>query len=124
MVAIYDHNCGLCRNFAAMLRRLTHPAKLDVVPCGSGIQQKLAPHVTLEECRKSFLFIDEEGRILEGGDAASKAISIAPGLSKYSGMIRSKAGRAVARALYAGTRLLRQSQPKCCDKEPNPREEI
>jgi hypothetical protein len=60
--------------------------------------------------------VDDDGSTLEGGDAASKAISVAPGLAKYAWMIRSKAGVAVARAVYAGLRTVKKT-PLCCPGE-------
>ena len=104
----------MCRNFATMLKNMTLPEDIDIVPCGSGLQQKLVPFVSHEECMKAFMLIEANGTVLTGGDAASRAISIAPKLAPYAWMIRSKAGRAAAAVTYAGTKLLNRKRKRGC----------
>jgi len=109
-VAIYDGECLVCANFASLLRRLISPHLIDIVPCGSAIQRKLAPHVSLDLCRKAFVFVDERGTVASGSEAASKALSAVPALARYRPLIASLAGRSLARIVYFGTQLLRRME--------------
>lgn len=112
-IAIYDGECGLCRNFAAALRKFLSPREIDVVPCGSAIQKKLAPMVAESECLKAFILVDDDGRILKGAEAASAAVVLAPALARFRWMIDSPPGRMAAKGLYAGLRRLRRRPGDC-----------
>ncbi|RMH56641.1 MAG: DUF393 domain-containing protein [Candidatus Hydrogenedentota bacterium] len=112
-VAVYDGRCGLCRNFAALLRKQIPLEDLDVVPCGSPLQKKLAPEAN-EACRTSFVIVEPDGRVLSGGDAAARAVAMAPRLKPFRWMIDSRAGRSVARRVYRGTQWLRRRR-RCCE---------
>lgn len=109
-VAIYDDKCLVCANFAGLLRRMISPHLVDVVPCGSVIQQKLAPQVSLDLCRKAFVFVDENGVVTSGSEAASRALSAVPALARYRPLIASLPGRSLARIVYFGTQLLRRME--------------
>jgi predicted DCC family thiol-disulfide oxidoreductase YuxK len=119
-IAIYDGNCGYCRRFASALRRYVPVERLDVVPCGSPIQKKLAKSVTDEICLQAFILVDDAGRVLKGGEAAVAAVTMAPRLESFRWMVEGRTGRAMARTLYKGVSALRRRRRcgKCPENTP------
>lgn len=110
-VAIFDAKCGLCRRFAAMLRNAIPAEAIDVVPCGSPIQRKLAAAVAAEECSQAFMLVAPDGAVLRGPAAAAAAVALAPSLESYRWMIESKAGRVAASAVYKAASRMRRRKP-------------
>ncbi len=112
-VAIYDPECPLCRRFASILRHFVPVQELDVLPCGSAIQRKLAPSVPPETCGRAFVLVEEDGTILEGAAAARRAVTLGPGLERYRALAESAAGRIASEIAYAGAKLARKGCRNC-----------
>jgi len=115
-VAIYDGRCRICRKFAGLLRRSISPRKLDVVACNSDIQRKLAPSVASSICSDDFILVGESGEIYRGADAARKAITMIPLLSRFEKVIESGPGRKLSGLIYSLTERFRKTR-KCCKKK-------
>lgn len=100
IVAIYDADCKLCRRFASILRKAVSPTELDVVPCGSPIQKKLAPAVSEETCLAAFTVVDATGKVRTGGDAVTHVLTLSPRLKSYRWMVERGPGSWLAHAAY------------------------
>jgi len=107
-VAIYDGRCSICRRFASLLRKYISLREMDIVPCNSEIQKKIAPNISSEMCLKSFVLIEEDGSVLIGGDAVLRAVTLAPALEKYRALAESLAVRIAAKGIYYGISNIRK----------------
>ncbi|MEK8022789.1 MAG: DCC1-like thiol-disulfide oxidoreductase family protein [Candidatus Hydrogenedentota bacterium] len=114
-VAIYDGGCSLCSDFAVLLRKLVAPAVLDVVPCGSAIQKKLAPQVELRECALDFMLVRSDGGMLKGVDAVREALLLSSWFRRMRPLFMSRMGMFAARIIHLGARR-RRARKGCCGK--------
>ncbi len=107
-VAIYDEECGLCRRFIAMLRAKISSEVLVAVPCGHSDADRLVPMAKNVDCSSAFTLVTPTGKILQGAEAASVVVALAPSLKKFQWLIAGKAGQGAAKLVYKTAHKLRR----------------
>jgi len=113
-ILLYDDECPLCLRFKQAMERLPGHENINKVSIHDKDVYGAHPQVTYEQCVMALHFIEVNGEVFKGGDAAAKLLHHLPGIETFAWLADSDMGKKAVDYFYKMADRYKKELQKPC----------